>query len=94
MASPGMLCPRLGISYQHAEEVVGEFHAEGVLGPPRDGGRPSTAESGSETASAFCRATRPLIRDVHQVWLQAQSGSDEAAFYKPGLRVMGLFGRN
>ena len=33
---------------------------------------------------------RPLIRDVRQLWLQAQPGSGEAAFDQPGL-VLDLF---
>jgi hypothetical protein len=37
LASPGMLSRRLGISYQHAGEVLDLLHAEGIVGPARAG---------------------------------------------------------
>jgi hypothetical protein len=55
-ASPGMLRPRLGISYQHAGEVLDLLHAEGIVGPAQDGWRTrevlGTARSGLQKLRA------------------------------------------
>src|ERR1017187_3234582 len=48
--------------------------------------RPQTISSiGSPSHGIHHAGYRSLIPDVRQVWLQAQPGSDEAAFDKPGL---------
>lgn len=58
MASPGMLSRGLGISYQHAGEVLDLLHAEGIVGPPRSGCR--SREVGLELLWLRRAANRPL----------------------------------